>query len=511
MKRLLASLTRKDALCALGSGGALVLSSPPMQLVPMVFVSAWLLCEAVRGARPGRAFFLGWLAAFVAQCAGFVWTIELLVRFAHLPAVFAFALYLLQCAAQALVWGVAALGASWATPLPRWLRLPIALVVAEMVVPSLFPWSLGSQLVGSLWLAQSADLLGGLFLSFVVLLVGAWMTESRLRRSLAPAAAASALVVCMAGYGVLRIRAIDRARGRAPVLRVGIVQPNIGIDEKFDPRLAASQLERLHAMSESLAARGAELVVWPESAYPYSIRRDLRRDGQRMPPIRRGPGPPTIAGALTFDAAPSRRFYNSAVLVRADGTLAGPADKVDLVLFSERIPFLDALPFLREMFPRADSFTAGRPPQILADGRLRAGVLNCYEDMIRRNGLGLLAGRPNLLVNVTNDAWFGDTWEPIQHFEYGRLRSIELRRDMVRSVNTGLSGIVDAAGRVRARTRLGEQTTVLASVRLLDRNSPFGVVGDLFGYASAAVLGGAFIARIATRIARRARARFSSR
>jgi apolipoprotein N-acyltransferase len=235
-------------------------------------------------------------------------------------------------------------------------------------------------------------------------------------------------------------------------------------------------------MSAELERAGAELVVWPETAYPHYLPRGATRDQPGRRAVRRGFAAPVLFGALSVDPA-RRRRYNSAYLLDREGRLVGPADKNELLVFGEYIPFYDDLESLQRAFPDAWNFTPGDAPGVLISGELRAGVLNCYEDILPGYVRALARRRPNLLVNLTNDAWFGDTSEPAQHAATARFRAIEHRVDLVRAVNSGVSTVVASTGAVVASTDVSVRAATLAAVRLTPAGTVYTAVGDSFSWA----------------------------
>jgi apolipoprotein N-acyltransferase len=282
-------------------------------------------------------------------------------------------------------------------------------------------------------------------------------------------------------YGAVRFPLVMRARNEAPSLRVGLVQPHLSIAQKHDPSLREINLALQQDMSRELQERGAELVIWPESAYPHYIPRTATRDHDGDRAVRRGFDVPIVFGALSVGR--DRRRYNSSFLIRRDGRLNGPADKNELLIFGEYIPFYDDIELLQRWFPQAWNFTPGDRPGLLVDAELRVGMLNCYEDILPGYVRRSAARSPNLLVNITNDTWFGDTAEPHQHAASARFRAIEHRVDLIRSVNSGISTLVASTGEVLDRTPIFVRTGEIVEARLTEAGTIYTAVGDSFAWA----------------------------
>jgi apolipoprotein N-acyltransferase len=304
--------------------------------------------------------------------------------------------------------------------------------------------------------------------------------------------AVAALVTGTLVYGAVQVARYEERRDAADKVPFGIVQPNIGIRQKRDPVRFYENLDRLQRMTADVERQGARVAVWPEASYPAGLWHDAPPDGrpyrdleERNPfRIRRGFSIPLVFGSITRGSNPPRR-YNSSFVLDADGELHGPVDKNVLLMFGEYIPFREYLGFLDRWFPRAGSLAAGSRPELLPVGNLTLGILNCYEDILPRYvGRLMREGAPNVLVNVTNDAWFGDSSEPWQHLALAVFRTVEQRREMVRAVNTGVSAHVSATGQILFETPIFQATTFVAEVVPYAGRTIYSIVGDWPGYAA---------------------------
>jgi apolipoprotein N-acyltransferase len=287
---------------------------------------------------------------------------------------------------------------------------------------------------------------------------------------------ASALLVILAqlGSGAARMAAVDRARADAPHARVALVQPSIEATVRWDAASAPAILATLTSLTGRGEARGAELVVWPETAYPYPLRHGARREPDAWPSILQpGVHGPVLTGVLMDGAertegAEGGLATNSAVVATPDGALSESYDKRHLLWFGETVPLADRIPLLRRVFARGLGLAVGDRSVVLPAGQVRAAVLICYEDMLPEAGREAMKASPNVLVNVTNDAWFSGSAETEMHLRVAALRAVEERRDLVRAVNFGQASWVDAAGRVRMRSPPDLPAMLLAEPALLD-------------------------------------------
>jgi len=506
----------------------MVLSVPRFDAWPLMWIALGpSLHVTLTSTTARRAFAYGWWTGLLANTIAFWWMRGLLERFAHMPALAAIPIMLLLTAYQGLEFGL------WAYAVHRLARrrpdvglawvAPLAMVTVELLVPQIFPFYLAISQAWVVPVIQIADLTGPMGVTFVLVMVTgalydglrAWRARARTRGSgpvalLRPLAVPALVVVAVLVYGGLRIRQVDARRAAAPHAQVGIVQANVGIEEKWDPGEAARLLLLHQTESAKLAASGpgrraADLVIWPESSYPYVLPRDLRHDFLPGDPRRAGWSPPVplLFGAVTMADSrgraplegPDRFPYNTAIMLDAAGRVTGTYDKIFLLIFGEYIPFYDAIPWFTRLVPEASNFSRGRLVTTFPfehDGHTyRLGPLICYEDILAGFSRRVAAEDPNLLVNITNDAWFGQTAEPYQHLALAVFRSVEHRLDMVRAVNTGVSAHIDAVGRVvRAADAVNPDavpppgpTGLLADVALLERGGAYVRLGDAFAVA----------------------------
>jgi apolipoprotein N-acyltransferase len=305
-------------------------------------------------------------------------------------------------------------------------------------------------------MVQLADVVGERGVTFLMALTAGLAASGgrlvRVRatrpRALWLLAASLALLLAQAGVGALRLRSVAASRASAPTARVALVQPSIGATTRWEDARAPAIVQGLSALTARAEAQGADLVVWPEAAYPYRLPHGSRREPPDASPILEpGIHGPVLTGLLT--TAQGGSAYNSAVVATRSG-LSATYDKRHLLWFGETVPLADRLPWMRQVFARGLGLSPGDRSVALDAGRVRASVLICYEDTLPEAGREGMADAPNLLVNITNDAWFAAP-ESELHLRMAALRSVELRRDMVRAVNLGIPSWFDATGRLRAR------------------------------------------------------------
>jgi len=492
---------------SLVAAALLYLSVPTSNLWPLMWIALVpQIHVALTSATPRRAFLQGWLTGAVANTAAFSWMSGLLERFGHMPAIEAFPIVLLLTAYQGLEfalfsWGVYRVRG--ATGLPMVVVAPLVMVAIELGTPQVFPFYLAISQAWVPHVIQIADLTGPLGVTALIVAwngalydAGARLAAGRGRAALRPVALVALAIVADVGYGAFRLRQVDARRAAAPKVKTGLVQANVGILEKWEPSEFARLLVLHQRLSAELVGRGAELVVWPESSYPYPLPRPFTHDMELRDPrrVQRGFAVPLLFGALTQGRG-EKYPYNTAFMMDAGGDVTGSYDKVFLMLFGEYIPLYDSIPWFTKLFPEASNFNRGSTPASfplrLGDRDYKLGPLICYEDILAGFTRRVAQLGPNALVNITNDAWFGRTAEPYQHLALAVFRSVEHRLEMVRAVNTGVSAHIDAGGRVLAQTASVDPAetpdappaTLLVDLALLDGGGLYRHVGDLFGFA----------------------------
>ncbi len=472
---------RWSVLFLAGALGALAL--PPFHWVPCIVAPLVLLAALLaRTSRPARAFADGWWIGFGFFAAGVYWVAEAFLvdaeRFGWMipPVVGGLAAYL-----ALFVGAAAALTAALPFRGPaRILVLALAWVGFEWVRGWLFtgfPWNL----IGYVWvfadpMNQLAAYVGIWGLSLVTAIAGAMpalLAEPGARRhAVAAVVVAGGSVAAVWAGGALRLAEAPAGPDAGPRLR--LVQPAIEQTLKNDPAARLQNVELLLELSRAPAA-GAPFrhLIWPEAAVPFLLERepDLRRAlAAALPPdgylIAGAPRGAPAAGDLA-------QVWNGLALLDAKGAIAASYDKFHLVPLGEYVPLREFFPIIAKLTPGGMDFSAGPGPRTLhVAGLPPVGPLICYEAIFAHR-VADEADRPDWLVNLTNDAWFGTSTGPYQHFATARLRAVEEGLPLVRVANSGISGVVDPYGRVKETLPLGRRGE-------LDINLPLPIPQTIF-------------------------------
>lgn len=468
---------------AFGAGALSALAMPPFFAFPVLWLTfpvfVWLIDGAVGETRSGRvrrivpAFATGWWLGFGYFLAGLWW-----VGDAFLVEADAFG-WLLPVAViglpalLALFWGLGAVFARllWSEDWRRIFALAAGIGAAEWLrghVLTGFPWNaIGYALTAGEVLIQSASLFGVYGLGFLAVAIFAAPaalapTSGGRRRNLVLPALALVAIAALGLYGVLRLSQADA--GTYPGVTVRIVQPDLAQLQKWDSSQRDTVLSRYFELSapKDDPLKPGTLLVWPESAFPFSLAQDagaLAAIAALLPD-----GTELVTGAYREETLPSgeSRFYNSIYVIGDDGTIADAYDKVHLVPFGEYLPASRLLGPLGLRQLVGDGFTAGpaRRSIALSLGPAFAPLI-CYEAIFSGDVLGDGA-RPDFLLNVTNDGWFGRTTGPYQHYHQARVRAVEEGLPLLRAANTGISAVIDSYGRIAVQGNLGQATMIEA-------------------------------------------------
>ncbi len=500
-------------LLAATTGVLLPYCFPRYDLGLLAWVALIPLHVALEGlSRRRQAFWLGWIAGIISSTGIMAWVVTAMHTYGKVPLVFSYGIMLLLTAYLGLYVGLYSAGVVWFRMLvPRYglFAAPCLWVALELLrtyVLSGLPWSLlGYSQYRQLDVIQIADHLGVYGVSFLVVLTNVALAElylwlMPLFRGFRPArlpwelVTTAAMLVGLSWAYSTSLIAREGIESSKATLQVGVVQPNVDQAVKWDQGFRDETIRRYDRLTESFGY-GADLIVWPEAATPFIYEREPVYQLQLVAMANRA-GAPLLFGspAVRFDADRKPFLLNSAYLLSSDGQLLGRYDKQHLVPFGEYIPLKSSLLFfLEKMVEGIGDFQAGPGPNILsfqlkesngADParRVKFGVVICYEvifpDLVRR----MAASGAEFLVTITNDAWFGDSSAPAQHFSMVVFRSVENHLAFARAANTGISGFIDPFGRIIAASPIFTQTALQGEIAVRQTQTFYSRHGDVFAY-----------------------------
>lgn len=495
----------------LGMLGMVILSAllltaafPKIDLHGLAWVALVPLLWALKDANPGEAFRRGMLFGIAHYGSLLYWLVPTMVIYGHLPSLLSVGILFLFAAILSLLftapfaYAFALAGRSPGRVL--WI-FPMLWVGSEFLRSFLFtgfPWELlGCSQYRQLHLIQLSDIVGvygvsGLmaFANAAIFLGGLAVSRQPWRgrpvKSIFALGAVTAAALLVAGawtYGEIRIAQVDRLAAAARKARVAVVQGNIEQSQKWDPAFQVAAIEKYVRLSLSTRPQHPDLVVWPESAAPFYF----LAEGPPTRMVMQGiiaSGAHFLIGAPSFELrGKDADYFNSAYLVGPGGAVLGKYDKAHLVPYGEYTPFKHYLPFLGKMVEHVGDFKPGTQGQTLDMQGRKLGVQICYEIIFPALSRAMVQNGAALLITITNDAWYGTTAGPYQHFSLAVLRAVENRRALVRAANTGISGFIDPAGRVLDPTPLMEEAAVVRELPLLDTSTVYTRFGDIFAAA----------------------------
>ncbi|MTW20663.1 apolipoprotein N-acyltransferase [Allochromatium palmeri] len=466
------------ALLALGAGALTVLSFAPFSLFPLAVLASAAFYQSLVDASPRAAFWRGWLFGVGLLGVGVFWIRISLNEFGNMDAWAAHLLTALFIAAMALYYGTTGWLVRRLDPGPAWvgplILLPGSTVLLEWVRGWLFtgfPWlSLGyGQIAGPL--AGYAPLLGVHGVSLLVVLSGGLLWCAIHWRDRARHGAWIALAALWIGGAGLS--AVDWTQPSGPPLRASVLQANIPQAIKWDPE--ASRMIAETYVDLTLKHLDSDLIVWPETALPdflHQIRASL------LDPLAeraRAEGAEIVLGLPVMDLE-SGRYFNGLLAIGSQEDLYA---KRHLVPFGEFLPFKSWLGPLVRLFeiPMSDFSPGDNRRPLLNLGVHQAGVSICYEDAFPTEVIEALP-EAAYLINVSNDAWFGDSLAPPQHLEMARMRALETGRDLLRATNTGISAIIDHRGRLIDTLPSFVRGAVTAEIQPRQGATPFSQRGN---------------------------------
>lgn len=493
-------------------------------LYPLLFPSfnlgilAWVfllpLHLALDEASPKQGFWLGWVAGIIAFIGTMYWVVTAMHVFGQVPLVMSVALMVLLATYLGLFFAGYALAVVWmrrhlpALAFVGSASVWVALELGRTYLFSGLPWCLlGYSQYRFLPIIQIADSVGVYGISFLIVMVNRVLSDSLVwirRRTDQTASqpfpwqpgaiAGLCLVLTLSyGYGQLELGETLAGESHPQLLRVGLVQPNIDQAHKWSAAYREDTLSRFERLTRAVAP-GADLVLWPEAATPFFFEREPAYQRQIRDLVSDSQTPLLLGSpALRFSENGKPYLLNRAYLLSKGGDIVGRYDKQHLVPFGEYIPLKSSvLFFLEKLVEGIGDFKSGAGPTILnlpVEGTSQEkshaipfGVVICYEVIFPNLVRHVVANGALFMTTITNDAWFGNSAAPHQHFGMVVLRAVENRVAFARSANTGVSGIIDPYGRIVEATPVFTQEGLQGQLPLRTTTTFYTEYGDVFAY-----------------------------
>lgn len=499
----ISSNTITRAALVIASGLALALAFPKSDVSLLAWVAFVPFFYAVEGEPLKNVFWWGWLQGLACYVGSLYWVVITLNEFAGVN----FVLSLIPMLLLAGVVGIFTATSMWAGEfcarrlrLPIVVTMPIAWAAVELFrtyFPIGFPWNLlGETQYRNLGLIQFAEFTGtygisALIIFFNVVIFMILLRRGSRRLQTISLSVLTALTIAAIVFGNWRIHELKTIKPDG-TFRVAMVQGNIPQSVKWDADALAPTFKIYSDQSTQGAKEGADLIAWPEAAatfvfqpddrYPASLAGDANYRNQLLQ-LARDIGKPILFGAPALVVRGDRvvGFANRAYLVSAQGEVAAWYDKIQLVPFGEYVPFRALLGyFVNRIVHGMGDMIPGRQQTLFSLNGAKLSVLICYEsifpDLARRS---VKAGA-DVMVNITNDAWYGTSSAPYQLLAMAAMRSVETKVPMIRAANTGISAIILNDGSITATTPLFKRGTEIEDVSWRPVRTLYTMVGDLF-------------------------------
>jgi apolipoprotein N-acyltransferase len=492
------------AALAVASGLALGLAFPKFDYGLLAWVAFVPLFYVIEGESMRRVFWWAYLQGFAANVVSLYWIPIPLHDFADVRLEFAIVPMLLLAGAVAINTAVAIWAGEFVarrSRIPAVITMPVAWTALEWFrtyVPAAFPWNLlGYAAYRNLELIQFAEFTGVYGVSALIVFFNAVVYVVIFRRGAyrlqtVSLSVLTGMMIALVAFGAWRINNLKNAP-QSGSFKVAMVQANIPQSLKWDPKFLPQSYGVYQDQTEDAAKRGADLIVWPEAAaaflfqpddqYPAVLASDAAYRANLLA-MARNLGKPILFGAPALARRDGRLgFYNRAYLVsaRGQGEVDAHYDKIELVPFGEYVPARAILGyFVNRVVQGFGDMIPGKEQTLFDVKGAKLGILICYEsifpDLTRRE----VNEGADALVNITNDAWYGESSAPYQVLAMAAMRSVETKVPMVRVANTGISALIEPSGRITDRTPLFKREMRIVNVSWRPVRTLYTIVGDLF-------------------------------
>ena len=482
------------------SGVLFALSFPNSAIGWLMFIALLPLFVALTRARTWReSFLLGWLSQTIAWLIMVPWVVRVMSHYGGLPYLTGVVIFVAMCIYLGLYGGVFAILFHRIAPrarFGRWLMIPLAWAAVEYArtyLMSGFPWNLiAASIVDYAPLVQFDRVAGPYALGILILLPSAliaWLIVARPKgiERLIPIAGVAIITLVWWITGYVAAKVIARPNN-TPVAHAALLQPNISQEMRWDNDNLILIFRRMMAMTDEAVSHGVQVVIWPESTVPLSYAMtDFYR--QAIESVSQTRNIDVILGSVAEDPAQPNKLWNAAFLV-SNGKTIGHYDKIRLVPFGEYVPLRQMLFFAHALVHAVGQFEFGTKDTPLV-GRFRYGPAICYEVVFPQIPRTQVVHGANVLVTITNDAWYDGTSAPRQHLNQARLRAVETDRYLLRAGTTGISAVVDPAGQIVQQLEMGKQGIIYAGFQPRTSTTPYVRFGDWFAwFAILAVIAG---------------------
>lgn len=473
---------------AILSGILLFLSFPKYGSGFVAWIALIPLFWAIKDASSLRqGLVLGFISGLIFHIGLIYWITYVIVNYGYLPLYLGIIIMLLLACYLSLYVALFAAGIVFLRQkIALFLAAPVLWICLEYCKSYLmtgFPWeNLGYSQYLNNYIVQFADISGVFGLSFVIVLANAALFELITKKSRKEFIVTAGVILIIAGiliYGVNRSKQVEEALKTAAGIDVSLIQGNIDQAIKWNDGYRKETIDIYEQLSLQNSPEKEGLLVWPETALPFSYQ-DADQLQEQVRNISLKAKSWLIFGSTSYENSRENiNFYNSAYLLSPTGEIKGRYDKVHLVPYGEYVPLRNFFPFINGFTEGMGDFASGTGYHPLQVGGKKIGVLICYEGILPLAAAAYKKEGAELLVNITNDAWFGATSAPFQHFSMAVFRAVETRLYLVRAANTGISAIINPRGEIVAQTGIFKKAAVRQNVKYSNIETIYAKYGDV--------------------------------
>jgi apolipoprotein N-acyltransferase len=482
------TLTTDAVFLAVLSGLLLFLSFPKYGSGWLAWIAFIPLLFALKKSKTvAQGLLLGFITGVVSYIGIIYWIAFVIVNYGYLPLhVGIILMLLLACYLGVYISLFAGCIVYFRERNPLYLTAPVLWVCFEHVKSLLltgFPWeNLGYSQYLNTYFIQIADVAGVFGLSFLIVLTNVAIFEiinKRSRREYILTAVVCFLLAGVYVYGICRLDQVNKAIQNSPGMEVSLIQGNIDQSIKWSENYQRETMNIYERLSLKNTPAKGSLIVWPETAAPFNFQ-DKNKLRDQIINLSLKTGSWMVFGSVSSSREKDNTdYFNSAYLLSPSGEMKGKYDKVHLVPYGEYVPLRDVFPFIKKLTAGMGDFGTGIGYYPLSMGDKKIGILICYEAILPFAARMYKKRSAELLVNITNDAWFGTTSAPFQHISMAIFRAVETRLYLVRAANTGISGIIDPGGRIIARTNIFQEDALKGYVKFVKMPTFYARYGDL--------------------------------
>lgn len=492
---------KTDIVLAFVSGILLILGFPPFDFYPLAWIALIPLLISLWEKRIKTSFFLGTLTGFVYFAGTIYWIFNSIYFYSNVSVVLGVLLLIALCLYLGVYVGIFSMlfnFLSRRSRFPALFLVPVIWVTLEFLrtyALTGFPWSvLGYSQYKFLVLIQISDITGVYGVSFLVAalngavfdvvaywpkrlsrmpLFGRWpMTIGLLILTL--------IITLSLSYGMWRLKTNEEG----PKIRASVIQGNFEQDKKWDVNFQRRIIDTYKRLTIKAASDSPDLIVWPETAVPFIFGNNESLTTEIVE-FQKSLDTHLLFGSVGIRGVKDNKYQlsNSAVLISPDGEVLSVYDKIHLVPFGEYVPLRKFLPFIEKLVVGIGDFKPGKEYTIMDVPPAKISNLICYEIIFPGLVRKFADKGANLFVTITNDAWFGSTSAPYQHFSMAVFRAIENRAPVLRAANTGISGFIDAKGRIKRKSDIFVEAVLTDDLTIESfKKSFYSRYGDLFAF-----------------------------